>query len=215
MCYVLPVTSRILFAINLLPALQKATGLKRVVSVFAGGYEGFFDDQDWAGFPARKLLKSRAHVASMLTMANNVMSRQAPDISFVHNYPGAVKTNFGKDVKGPVAAVGRVAFSLIGNIIFDYLSPAECGARQLYAATSSRFPPVTGDAVGVPLPKHISKARGTDGKPGSGSYTVNFDAENVSLDVDKLLAKAKADGAEEKLWTHILAEIEQARSKAR
>ncbi len=215
MCYVLPVTSRLLFAINLLPALQRATGLKRVVTVLAGGYEGFFDDQDWAGFPARKLLKSRAHVASMLTMANNVMARQAPDVSFVHNYPGPVKTNFGKDVKGPAAAVGRGLFNLLGNIIFDYLSPAECGARQLYAATSARFAPATGYAVGVPLPMHISKARGTDGRPGSGSYTINFDAENVSLDVDKHLAKAKADGAEDRLWTHILEEIKQARGKAR
>lgn len=38
--YVLPVTSRILFALNLLPAIETATGLKCVVSAFASGYEG-------------------------------------------------------------------------------------------------------------------------------------------------------------------------------
>jgi hypothetical protein len=58
----------------------------------------------------------------------------------------------------------------------------------------------------VSLSDHVTIARGTDGKPGSGSYTINFDAEKVSLDVDKLLAQARADGMEE---------IEQATGKAR
>jgi hypothetical protein len=48
------------------------------------------------------------------------------------------------------------------------------------------------------LPQDVIVARGTDGKTGSGSYTINFDAENVSLDVDKHLAQARADGMEEK-----------------
>ncbi len=212
--YVLPVTSRILFALNLLPALQKATSLKRVVTVFAGGYEGPFDDKQWAEYAVKRPFKARGHLASMITKANNVMARRAPDVSFVHNYPGAVKTTFGKDVKG-VMAVARWLFIVLSPLFFNYQTPAECGAFQLYIATSARFPPAAGNAAGVPLSSGLHIARGTDGKPGSGSYTINFDSENVSLGVDKHLAEANADGAEERLWAHIMDEIKQATGKSR
>lgn len=210
----LPVTSRILFALNLLPALQRATSLKRVVTVFAGGYEGPFNDKDWADYATKKPIKARGHLASMITIANNVMARQAPDVSFVHNFPGSLKIAFGKDAKGGMAVV-RTVFNLVGHVLINYLTPADCGALQLYGAMSARFPPAAGDAAGVPLSDGVPVARGTDGKPGSGSYTINFDCENASLDVDKHLAKATADGAEAKLWAHIIDEIKQATGKAR
>ncbi|KAH8659939.1 putative short-chain dehydrogenases/reductase [Xylariales sp. PMI_506] len=212
--YVLPITSRILFALNLLPAIQKASSLKRVVTVLAGGYEGPFYENQWSEYAVKKPFKSRGHLSSMVTMTNNVMARQAPDVSFVHNYPGAVKTNFGKDAKGALMAVGRVAFKILGPVILTFLSPDECAAMQLYGATSARFPPSEGEAVGVQRAKDVPIARGTDGKLGSGSYTINFDGENVSLDVDKHLAKAKADGVEERLWAHILNEIKDKTGKA-
>ncbi|KAI1372718.1 putative short-chain dehydrogenases/reductase [Hypoxylon crocopeplum] len=212
--YVLPVTSRILFALNLLPAIQKAVGLKRVVSIFAGGYEGPFNEKEWAEFAVKKPLKARGHLASMITMANNVMAKRAPDVSFIHNYPGAVKTAFGKDVKGTMAVL-RATFNFVGNFVINYLPPEECGALQLYGATSARFPPSAGDAAGVPLSGDATVARGTDGKLGSGSYTINYDNENVSPEIDEHLAKAKADGAEERMWAHILQEIEQVTGKAR
>ncbi|OBT45008.1 hypothetical protein VE00_04095 [Pseudogymnoascus sp. WSF 3629] len=204
--YVLPVTSRILFTLNLLPALQKANSLKRVVSVFAGGFEGPFNDKEWTDYPIKHPMKSRPHVASMITMAHNAMALQAPDVTFIHNYPGGVKTNFGKDL-GSWTIPARAVFNLIAPIFLKHISPTECGMRQVYGATSARFPPAEGDAGGVPLAEGVPVARGADGLIGSGSYTVNFDSENVSLGVYEHLAKAKADGAEERLWAHILGEI--------
>lgn len=208
MAYVLSVTSRILFTLNLLPALQKANSLKRVVSVLAGGFEGPFNEKEWAEYAVKHPMKSRPHIASMITMAHNSMARQAPDITFIHNYPGAVKTNFGKDL-GTWTIPARTVFELISPIFMKYISSSECGMRQVYSATSARFPPAKGDAGGVPLIEGISVARGSDGQPGSGSYTINFDGENVSLRVDEHLAKSKADGAEERLWAHIIGEIKQ------
>lgn len=67
----------------------------------------------------------------------------------------------------------------------------------------------------VSLSDNITVNRGTDGRPGSDSCTINFAAENVSLDVDKHLARARKDGMEENLWGHILQEIEQATGKSR
>ncbi|OBT78079.1 hypothetical protein VF21_03134 [Pseudogymnoascus sp. 05NY08] len=204
--YVLPITSRILFTLNLLPALQKANSLKRVISVFAGGFEGPFNSKEWTDYPVNHPMKSRPHMASMITMAHNAMARQAPDVTFIHNYPGGVKTNFGKDL-GTWTIPARALFNLIAPIFLKHISSTECGMRQVYGATSARFPPAEGGAAGVPLAEGIPVARGSDGQLGSGSYTVNFDGENVSDRVYEHLAKAKADGAEERLWAHILGEI--------
>lgn len=153
-------------------------------------------------------MKARPHAASMITMAHNAMARQAPDVTFIHNFPGGVKTNFGSDLATWTIPL-RGLFNLISPIFIKYISSEECGKRQVYGATSGRFPPAKGDAAGVSLGGDISVARGADGQTGSGSYTINFDGEDVFPKVYEHLAKAKADGAEERLWTHILGEIKE------
>jgi hypothetical protein len=210
--YVLPFTSRILFALRLLPALQKASGLKRVVSVFAAGYEGPFSEKYWAEYVTRQPLKARGHLASLITMAHNVMAKKAPDVSFIHNYPGAVNTTFGKDAKG-LMAVARTILTLVGPLFLKYRSPDESSTLQLYGATSAAFPPASGSATGVPLGDHVPVSVGTDGKPGSGSYNINANCEKVSHSIEKHLAQAKADGVEERLWAHVLDEIKQITGK--
>ena len=210
--YVLPFTSRILFALSLLPALQKASGLKRVVSVFAAGYEGPFSEKYWAEYVTKQPLKARGHLASMITMAHNVMARMAPDVSFIHNYPGAVNTGFGKDAKG-LMVVARTMLTLVGPLLLKYRSPDESSILQLYGATSAAFPPATGSATGVPLGEHVPVSVGTDGKPGSGSYNINANCERVSRGIEKHLTQAKADGVEERLWAHVLEEIKQVTGK--
>ncbi|KFY35813.1 hypothetical protein V494_05572 [Pseudogymnoascus sp. VKM F-4513 (FW-928)] len=214
MFYVLPITSRILFTLNLLPALQRAKSLKRVVSVFAAGYEGPFNDKEWMEYPVKHPMKARPHAASMITMAHNVMARQAPDVTFIHNYPGGVKTNFGSDL-GAWTIPAIALFNLIAPIFLTRVSAAECGQRQLYCATSAQFPPAKGDTAGVSLENGIPVAKGSDGQLGSGSYTINYDGENVSPKVYEHLAKAKADGAEESLWAHISGEIKEITGKSR
>jgi hypothetical protein len=129
----------------------------------------------------------------MITMAHSVLARKAPDVSFVHNFPGAVKTNFGKEATG-MMAVARTA-------------PDESSALQLYGATSAAFPPAAGDAAGVPLPENAVVSVGTDGRPGSGSYNIDDNCEKASRSVQERLAQAKADGVEERLWAHVVSEI--------
>lgn len=210
--YVLPFTSRILFVLGLLPALQKASGLKRVVSVFAAGYEGHFDENHWSEYITKQPIKARAHLAAMITKAHNVLVKKAPDVSFIHNYPGGVRTGFGKDAKGAMI-LARMALALLGPLLLKYRSPEESSVLQLYSATSAAFPPTTGDAVGIPLSEHVSMSVGTDGKPGSGSYNINANCEKVSHSVEKRLAQAKEDGVEERLWAHVLGEIKQITGK--
>lgn len=148
----------------------------------------------------------------MITMAHNVMAEKAPDVSFIHNYPGAVNTTFGKDAKG-LTAVARTMFTLVGPLFLKYRSPDESSILQLYSATSAAFPPATGSAIGVPLGDHVPVSVGTGGKPGSGSYNINANCEKVSHRVEKHLAQAKADGVEDRLWAHVLEEIQQVTGK--
>lgn len=210
--YVLPVTSRILFVLGLLPALQRASGLKRVVSVYAAGYEGPFDETNWAEYASKRPIMARGHLASMITMAHNVLARKAPDVSFIHNYPGAVKTSFGRDAKG-VMVVVRMALVVLAPIFLKYRRVEESAVLQLYGATSAAFPPATGDAAGVPLPTGATISAGTDGRTGSGTYNISDTCERVSKAVESRLSEAKVGGAEDRLWAHLLDEILQITGK--
>lgn len=198
-----------LFAITLLPAIQNASGLRRVVSVFAAGYEGHFDEKNWAEHVVKHPIKARAHLASMITMAHNVLAEKAPDVSFVHNFPGGVKTPFGKGATG-VMAVARTALTILGPLFLKYRSPEDSSVLQLYCATSAAFPPAAaGNAAGVPLLETMTVSVGADGKPGSGRYNIDENCEKVPHNIERSLAQAKADGVEERLWSHVLGEIKQ------
>jgi len=145
-------------------------------------------------------------------MANNILARRAPDVSFIHDFPGWVKTSFGKDARGFLAVATVVSGWITTIIPRPWVPPQECGARHLFLATSARYPPATGDALGVPFRGEVAK--GTDGKPGTGSYSLGVDCESSSQEVCNHLLEAKASGAEDRMWSHILAEIKGVTGKS-
>jgi hypothetical protein len=193
--------------LNLLPLIQRATHLKRVVSIFAAGFEGDYDDDFASDFIVKKPLKSRPHMASMITMANNVLSRLAKDVSFVHNYPGFVKTPFGKDAKG-FLAVARVLFNLWSDMFVTYTTSNESAALSLFLATSARFPPKAGGCTGAPLSQGMTAANGADGNLASGSYSIDAHGDHVPCEKLNHLITARDNGSEGRMWLHILNEIE-------
>lgn len=79
--------SRARFIHNFLPELRAATSLKRVVSVFAATKEGtlYADDLNATKVP---VIKARGHAASLVTIGMAKLAQQAPDVSFVHTFPG-------------------------------------------------------------------------------------------------------------------------------
>ncbi len=100
--------ARIRLISNLLPLLQKAQDLRRVVTVFAGTKEGKINTADFQGRHV-PLLSQRGHFTSMMTLALEAIAEKAPDVSFIHDFPGAVMTNLGKDVKTlPFLVLGAV-----------------------------------------------------------------------------------------------------------
>jgi hypothetical protein len=105
-------------------------------------------------------------------------------------------------------AVLTAVFKVIGPFVtipFD-----EAGERQLFFATSARFPPRTSTdapAAGVPLAPGVGVARGTDGKPGSGVYSISIEGESAKPKVEQLLAAYRKDGTLQKVWEHTESEF--------
>lgn len=48
----------------------------------------------------------------------------------------------------------------------------------------------------------VAVARGTDGKIGSGVYSVDLDGESSGFKVEELLAKFRKEGVVGKFWKH-------------
>jgi hypothetical protein len=192
--------ARMRLTVNLLPLLAKATSLRRVVTVLAGGKEGkIFSDFQWEKVP---MLSMRGHITSMITLGLEAIAKQAPNVSFIHDYPGFVETGLSRELKGIGPVIMKVIFKPVMAILKIPID--ETGERHTYFATSARFPPGTGDpkAEGVPLSRGVKRATGTDGKVGGGVYSIDYEAEGTYPQVQEILAGLREDGTADKAWSH-------------
>ncbi|KAK0641935.1 hypothetical protein B0T16DRAFT_431540 [Cercophora newfieldiana] len=195
--------SRVRFIVNLLPLLQRAPSLRRVVSVLAGTKEGEVNVQDFSG-QSLPIVQQRGHLGSMTTLALESIALEAPDVSFVHSFPGSVKTNLGSDVKTASMMILRAVIKVFGPLV--NLPYAEAGERQLFLATSARFPPkleANGAATsGVTVSSEVKVSLASNGEEGSGVYSVNYEGEPGPQKVKDLLMKQRADDVVRKVWLH-------------
>lgn len=138
----------------------------------------------------------------MVTLSLEALAKKAPDVSFIHDFPGPVKSNIIRGGEGAAIFVLGVIFKLLGP--FVNIPTQESGERHVFLATSARYPAGTdGDvASGVPFMGGVAVARGTDGKSGSGVYSVGSDGESAGPKVEELLAKFRREGLVEKVWNH-------------
>ncbi len=202
--------ARARFIVNLLPLLRRASHLRRVVTVLAAGHEGPIDANDFQSrnIPFRNV---RGHNVSMTDLMLEQMAQRAPEVSFVHDYPGPVKSGFGRETNGVLMRIAISLFKLVGPLI--YIPTKETGERHLFFATSARFPPRSGaeigDANGTPLPNNVSVAAGTDGEDGSGVYAVNWNGESVGQKSLKVLATLRDKNMAKQVWEHTVAEFER------
>lgn len=213
--HIMPATgyyARTRFISNLLPNLKQAAGLRRVVSVLAGGHEGPIDVNDFQG-KTMSMLKIRGHLVSMTDMALEILAEQAPEVTFINDYPGAVKTGIGRDSNTLLAWFMTIVLMIIGPLI--YIPIRESGERHLFFATSAKYPPrVRFDAAaegssGVPLSEGVEVASGTDGNVGSGVYSIHWKGEHAGPKVVKLLAGLREQGMAQKVWTHTVGEFDR------
>lgn len=181
--------ARIRFVQNLLPLIQRAQDFRRIVTVGGGSYEDYLDTND---FPALTIPveKFRGHLTSLVTLGLEGVAQGAPDVSFIHDYPGTVKTKL----------LDRFPEEVLKT--FEYVPIDECGHRHLFLATSAKFPPANGKDAGVPLDDGVEVAVGTTGDVGSGIYSVGVDCESASPTVLGRLGDMRERGLVEEVRRH-------------
>ncbi|KAL6234365.1 hypothetical protein BDW75DRAFT_212543 [Aspergillus navahoensis] len=194
--------SRIRFIANLLPLLQGASPLRRVVTVGAAGFEGPIGTSDFGALrvPPGQV---RGHVATLMTLGLEAVARHAPSVAFIHDYPGTVDT-----------PLTRRVMSGTGSAPVDWMDPTESGERHLYLLTSARYPGKDEDArlarldgdVGVPGPEVI---RGANGGIGGGVYAVGSNGECVSTETLGFVDDLRQDGMVDLVWEHTVGEFER------
>ncbi|KAH7408729.1 hypothetical protein DE146DRAFT_606208 [Phaeosphaeria sp. MPI-PUGE-AT-0046c] len=204
--------SRIRIVQQLLPLLTAAASsgaLARVLNVAAGTYEG---DVQMSDMPAINVpfSKIKPHMASLHTLALESLQEDAPEVSFVHNFPGAVLTDLHKGVPGFFGLVIGIAFPLMYWIFGTWLFVGieECGERQVYFATSDKYKPLRGRSAGVPRGKEVV-ADGSEGMAGSGMYSVNWDGEERKKESLTQLRRLRSEGVKEKVWSHFRGEFDR------
>ncbi|KAJ8121610.1 hypothetical protein ONZ43_g1981 [Nemania bipapillata] len=204
MAFALAAHSRLRFILNLLPLLQRADSLRRVVSVGAATCEGAIDLSNIActGF---ELIKMRNQIASIGTLLLEAAQRRAPEVAFVHTVPGVVESGIMRDVQPTLRLSIIIAVSRL-LAPFINVPPAECGERHVFAATSAAFAPAHGNLyAGVPLDGlSLETARGTDGSAGSGVYSLSPKNDPALAKVEEVLRGFRGDGTAAKVWDSIV-----------
>lgn len=197
--------SRLRMATNLLPLIRRAPALRRVISVFAGTKEGklYIDDLRGRNVP---LLDTRGHSAALMTLSLEALARKAPEVSFVHNFPGSVDTDLVRAETGFILLVLWQMFKLVRWTAF--MPFEECGERHAYLCVSGMYPSKGGEE-GVSLEKGLSVAKGADGKPASGVYSIDGEGESAPESVVSTLQKYRSDGYVGKVWEYIEGEFKR------
>lgn len=200
--------SRARFILNLLPLLKAATDIRRVVSVLCGTKEGSVNLDDLQGWNVTigEFFKARGHGSSIVTSINAHFAQQAPTVSFIHDYPGNVKSGIARGTTGLLWGVLTV-FTLLGSLM--YIPEQESGERHLFFATSARFPAKQGVEEAIPLGEGVEVARGIDGVEGSGAYSTDEVNESAGPAVVELLEKFKREELVEKVWKIIEEDFER------
>lgn len=165
------------FTQQLLPLLQSASPqLSRVVSVLSPGEESVLDFDDLDLRRNFSLRKAAAHAITMTDFTFEEMAKKTPSVSFVHTFPGAVKTGFAKEANFAIRAASQLALAALSVFSRMTVGIEESGERHLFAATSAAYPPNDGQKCGVEVGDGGVKI-GSAGVVGSGAYLIGTDGE--------------------------------------
>ncbi|KAL4753738.1 hypothetical protein BDW72DRAFT_209547 [Aspergillus terricola var. indicus] len=147
--------------------------------------------------PFPRLKKCGHHASLMTSFYLEGMAQRYKGTSFVHAYPSGVDTGVLRGLPG-----GQIARGFLSVLLKPFMVPLEeSGERHLFAATSGRFPSAAegiqqegaeGDTGTV--------APGSDDRPGSGCYWVNWDGETFPEHAS--ISRKRAEGAVERVVDH-------------
>lgn len=157
------------------------------------------------------LMKNQGHTASITTLALEGHQKTFPEVSYVHNFPGAVESGIARGSIGFLMRFLKTIFALLGPLV--HIPLEEAGQRHLFLCTSARFSAGPDDAAsGVPLVDGLDHARGTNGRAGSGVYSIDANGESASPKVERLLADLREKGLVDQITENIERDISNALS---
>lgn len=195
---------------KLLPLLKRATKLRRIVSVYGATFEGQIDMDHFQGWGFSPM-KNQGHTASITTLSLEGHQKACPEVSYVHNFPGAVESGIGRGSIGWIMRFLKTAFAILGPLV--HIPLEEAGQRHLFLCTSARFSAGVNDKEpGVPLVDGLEYARGTSGISGSGAYSIDANGDSASPKVERLLAALREIGAVEQIMNNLERDISNALS---
>ena len=192
------------FVHNLLPQLRAAPSA-RIVSVHMAGWEGRLNEDDLLLKDTYSVPAGGRHSATMNTLFLREISRKEPTISCLHTFPSLVITPAYEKRHADWWLPFRLFVEWVVVPVFRLLavSAKESGERNLFHATSAKYPPA-GESeppeAGVALPKGMEKAKGSDGKVGTGCYVLNWNGEEIGN--WKLIDDLVAKGNDKLVWEH-------------
>ena len=107
-----------------------------VSSRVGAGNEGPLDPND---LPALHVpfLRLRGHLCTLLSLGLEAVARTAPEVTFVHDYPGTVQTTLVSRIEGVRGVLLRAYVWLLGRWICVPIEKS--GERHLYLATSAKY----------------------------------------------------------------------------
>ncbi|KAL8369785.1 hypothetical protein RB595_000223 [Gaeumannomyces hyphopodioides] len=169
--YILGFYARMRSIGNLLPQLQAAQGLERVVPVLVVTQKGKMALDD-LGRRRPPSIAVRNQLVSMATLTLEELTRRAPDVSFVHDFSGLARSGITQDMRGRLR---RAAQRRHGRAHAPALRPRRRERRAPRLLNRQRHVP-------------------PDGALGSGAYSIGSKNGNGSRSIDDLLARLWKEG---------------------
>ncbi|KAI9036082.1 uncharacterized protein KD926_002459 [Aspergillus affinis] len=198
--------SRMRFIYNLLPLLRASKGPARVISVLGGGQEGTISEDNLDLQKKWTFLNSLTYASTMNSLAVEHLAAQNPSVSFIHMFPGVVRTPLMS------STFGSLAGSIMGLLSTPIsMTPKESGQRNLYMATSAAYPAAKTDgqtSTGVPLVDGVGISKSSTGSVGGGSYILNYDGGDATN--RKVMDGYREKQFPAKIWEHTLATFAKA-----
>ena len=151
------------------------------------------------------LWKAATHAITMTDLTFEEMAKKNPSVSFVHAYPGGVKTGFANETGFMVRAAYQLLLTLLTIFSPMMVGIEESGERHLYAATSAAYPASAGEESGVDVGGGEVK-KGSTGEVGSGAYLIGSDGEFRAN--EKVLKELRNKDAGAKIWAHTMKTFE-------
>ncbi|KAE8143470.1 hypothetical protein BDV38DRAFT_233784 [Aspergillus pseudotamarii] len=186
--------ARMRFINNLIPQLTQATSsksstsaLSRVITVLGAGHETKIDLGDLDLKHKYSLNSCDVHATTMSSLIVEGLASRYPSTTFIHTYPGIVKSGISREA-GPI--VGRLVRAIMFLGRPWMVGEQESGERHLYVATSGRYP--------CSMSRGQSRVDSVESR--RGAYLVNWDGSEVGN--RRLLDEYHTSGAGRKVWEH-------------